>query len=180
LDLNQAGDVAGCGRFQWSYKNAEEIEPVLWRAADIQGLRQVAPPDTRCFVGALNNEQCYLSLVSSRGFGIPGRGSVVFAAEAEAYVGNCVTLDAYRGMGIYPCGLAELGARLQKEGRRWLYLFVERENLASIRGVEKAGFCRIAESSVFQWRGRSRQRWHVLTHAEDVELVRRWEIKPDS
>jgi len=176
LDLSEIQATANCRRFQWNYKNADDITPALWRAADIQNSEQLAPPGVRCFVGALNNEQCYLSLVAKAGFRIPGRVSVTFATGTEAYVGNCVTLDTYRGMGIYPCGLQELGSRLQTEGCRWLYLFVERENLASVRGVEKAGFRPIAECSVLQWRGLPRQRWRSLIKGKNAELIQSWGI----
>jgi hypothetical protein len=176
LDLNEVQPAAGCQRFQWSYKPAGEITPELWCAADIQGAEQVAPPGVRCFVAMLKHEQCYLSLVSGQGFSVPGRISVAFASEAEAYVGNCITLDPYRGLGVYPCGLTELGLRLQKEGCRWLYLFVERENLSSVRGVEKAGFLPVAACSVFRWRGRNRQRFEVFPRIKDAEAVYRWAI----
>ena len=160
----------------WDFRNPDEVEPALWRAADIEGSEQAVPRGVRCFTGSLGGQQCYLSLVSSSGFSVPGRIRVSFAGGAEAYVGNCVTLASHRGMGIYPRGLAELGLRLRDEGFHRLYLFVERDNLASIRGVEKAGFQPVAVCSVLRWLGRPMHRWKNLPGNPAAEMVRRWSV----
>jgi len=175
-DLSGTKDLVVCESFQWGYAEAADITPALWRKADIDGTTEQPPRGTRFFIGALDGKQCYLSQVSNDGFTIPGRASVIFTDAAEAYVGNCVTLDEYRGMGVYPRGLSELGSRLKQEGRRWLYLYVERENLSSIRGVQKAGFRAIARSSAIRWRGKSKQWWKVFPLESTTELIRRWKI----
>src|SRR5262249_38635670 len=96
--------------------------------------------------------------------------------DEEAYVGNCVTAPQYRGTGIYPAGLLALARALSAEGRRWLYLFVEDENLASIRGVEKAGMKPVARCSVYGVRGSARRRFRLLPGIPDADAIGRWEV----
>jgi ribosomal protein S18 acetylase RimI-like enzyme len=172
LDLNVVRPPAGCEDFEWKYRTPPDISPALWRAADIQGIE----PGVEYFVGQSSRGQCYLSVVKCQGFRIPGRVTATFGTDTEAYVGNCVTLEEFRGMGIYPRGLYELGLRLKTAGCRWVYLFVERENLTSIRGVEKAGFQPIAKCSVFHLKKLVRQSWRILPGVQQVEAVQKWRI----
>jgi RimJ/RimL family protein N-acetyltransferase len=152
--------------FPCRFQAAAEVAPPLLRAAEIDPVFLAAESarGTRCFTGSLHGDPCYFSLVSRFGFSIPGRASVVFRAEAalEAYVGTCITLPQYRGMGLYPSALAQLAGALGAEGCRRLYLYVERENLASIRGVQKAGFRPVASCSAFSLRRLRRARWRIL------------------
>ena len=53
-------------------------------------------------------------------------------------IGDCMTDDRYRGKGVYPSVLNYLGGRYAKE--RQVYVLVAPDNLASVRGIQKAGF----------------------------------------
>ena len=139
LDLDRIPSLSSCDQIDWRYINRAEVSRALISASEPQG-----SDDQRYFVGVLDGEQCYVSAVSDRGFRVPHRVSVTLPSANDAYVGDCFTLDTRRGRGIYPCGLAALGRSLRAEGKTRLYLFVERENLASIRSVLKAGFRPVA------------------------------------
>lgn len=168
LDTEEAKPSSGCGEFRWAYRPLSEVPEVLWKCSGLDR-KDVdrAASSTCCFIGTTSDgDPCYFSLVSKHGFRIPGRIIAEFHGSGDAYVGDCLTLAAYRGKGIYPCGLAELAIRLRAENRKWLYLYVERENLSSIQGVEKAGFRRVAIASAFRLRGRAVRKWRPCNPAE--------------
>jgi RimJ/RimL family protein N-acetyltransferase len=77
-------------------------------------------------------------------------------AAGEACIANCVTLPAFRGRGVYPALLQALLTRLRDEGYLRCYMYVEVENLASQRGVGKAGFRPVGRS----WRVRLFYHYH--------------------
>lgn len=60
-------------------------------------------------------------------------------------IGDCYTAAGYRGRGLYPQVLRHIANDLvsRKPGGR-VFVLVAPENTASIRGIEKAGFTRIA------------------------------------
>lgn len=57
-------------------------------------------------------------------------------------IGDCFTNDDYRGKGIYPAVLERIVSKHLKDSS--LYLLVSPQNIPSIRGIEKAGFSKIA------------------------------------
>ena len=180
LDLEANRALEGTPGFEWTFEDARTVETELWRVADINSSQQTEPVGSRCFVGKLNDRQCYLSLVSTTGFGIPQRVNVSFSGGSdgkEAYVGNCTTLETHRGMGIYPRGLAELGVELRAEGYAFLYLYVENENIASIRGVKKAGFYPVAKCSVSRWPGRVKHGWKILPTLTAEDTIHTWRVQ---
>jgi hypothetical protein len=64
-------------------------------------------------------------------------------------IGDCVTNDNYRGKGIYPHVIKYLGSRFSK-GRE-VYVLVAPDNIASIRGIEKAGYTFVARLRAFRF-----------------------------
>lgn len=60
--------------------------------------------------------------------------------ENEAWIHYCETAPEARGKGIYPAVLGEVVARLRKAGTTRCTIGTEASNLASRRGIEKAGF----------------------------------------
>jgi hypothetical protein len=163
LDLRSIPEVPHCSQFEWDFRERDAVEPSL--IPDSSTAHGRLPGAQRWFVGSCEGVGCYASAVSSNGFSVPDRITVTFTAAGAAYVGDCFTLEKYRGRGLYPCGLVELGRRLRSEGKTDLYLFVELDNLASIGSVEKAGFHAIAESSVWKVRQVSKRRWRFLPPA---------------
>jgi len=175
LELDRIEIPARCQKLDWEFRGVHEIAPELMHEGgyDLPGLERVLGPGGRCFIGSLDGVQCYLSLVSADGFAISERVRVGFANAPDAYVGNCVTLEKYRGQGVYPCGLLQLGSRLRAEGNRRLYLFVEEENLASIRSVAKVGFRAVAKCSGFKVGRLAKSRWRTLEKGIDTD----WDVK---
>jgi L-amino acid N-acyltransferase YncA len=65
-------------------------------------------------------------------------------AAGEAYVHYCETSPEARGRGFYPAALSRIAHDAQAEGIRALFIATEKDNHASRRGIEKAGFAEIA------------------------------------
>jgi len=63
----------------------------------------------------------------------------------SAYIWYCVTSPRFRGKALYPYTLSVINRYLQKGGIKKSVLAVEKDNEASLRGVEKAGFKIIGE-----------------------------------
>jgi len=63
------------------------------------------------------------------------------------YIGPCYTNPAYRGRGMYPYALSEICEFLRKNGKSRALINTKKANLASIRGITKAGFDFFAEAS---------------------------------
>ena len=55
-------------------------------------------------------------------------------------IGNCVTDNAYRGQSIYPKMIYRIATEQLKNGKNEVFIIVNADNTASIRGIEKAGF----------------------------------------
>lgn len=72
-----------------------------------------------------------------------------FLSKGEAVIGPCVTAEDHRGRGIYPSVLRHVR---QSGGYRAYYMFVNEQNIPSIKGIEKADFQRIG--TVKKRRGR--------------------------
>jgi RimJ/RimL family protein N-acetyltransferase len=64
----------------------------------------------------------------------------------EAYVHYCETSPEARGRGLYPAVLGHIAR--ERSDLAALYIACESENLASRRGIEKAGFAEIAHVTV--------------------------------
>ena len=157
MDLKRIPALAGCDTVDWEYQSRDE------GAADAPAdSPRFLSADVRSFVGKLNGVQCYSSIVSSEGFRIPDRVTVRFNGSSEGYVGDCITVDEHRGRGIYPCGLVQLARQLRADGKSALYLFVEQDNLASLRSVRKAGFIPVATCSVWYVGRFCRRRWRPV------------------
>ncbi len=60
--------------------------------------------------------------------------------QLDAVVYDVMTFEAWRGMGIYPLALRSLSGMLAEENVHHLWIYAERENIASLRGIEKADF----------------------------------------
>ncbi len=64
-------------------------------------------------------------------------------ARGTPIICNCVTLPAHRGQGLYPRLLQASCQRLAMQGYSRAIITCAPDNLASIRGIEKAGFRRV-------------------------------------
>ncbi len=59
--------------------------------------------------------------------------------DSEVEIVNCFTLSKYRGLGIYPYMIQFLSNLLFQNGIEHIYMLAEHKNLASQRGIKKAG-----------------------------------------
>jgi hypothetical protein len=74
---------------------------------------------------------------------IRGRGPVI---------GNCFTSEQYRGQSIYPTVLNYIAKDVLLENKvNQLFIIVNKDNIPSINGIEKAGFERNAKIRAKRW-----------------------------
>ncbi len=64
-----------------------------------------------------------------------------FMTKNEIYIGSCCTLPEERGKGFYPYLLVKIQEDYPEND---FCMFVDEGNEASMRGVEKAGFSKVA------------------------------------
>lgn len=62
-------------------------------------------------------------------------------------IGNCFTVPAMRGRGLYPAMLRTVCRHLARMGHDRVFISCAPDNRASIRGIERAGFRRIKDIS---------------------------------
>lgn len=55
-------------------------------------------------------------------------------------IGNCVTGEDYRGQSVYPKMIHRIAVGQLQEGKKEVFIIVNPDNTASVRGIEKAGF----------------------------------------
>jgi len=60
--------------------------------------------------------------------------------EGECEIKFCLTFPEFRGKGIYPAALHTIQRYLRERGCTRCFICVKADNIASIRGIEKAGF----------------------------------------
>lgn len=74
---------------------------------------------------------------------------------SEAYIWDCATLPAFRGRGLYPALLGAIARELVGEGVARVWIAARADNAASLRGLEKAGYRRVADIRYVRlWRWR--------------------------
>jgi CelD/BcsL family acetyltransferase involved in cellulose biosynthesis/RimJ/RimL family protein N-acetyltransferase len=86
---------------------------------------------------------------------LPRRGAVIY---------DCWTPPAMRGRGVYPRVLRELAARAPCDD---VWIYCHRTNVASARGILRAGFRPSHRMGVERWRGHARRTWLVEVDAGD-------------
>jgi GNAT superfamily N-acetyltransferase len=113
--------------------------------AQAMGFDDPAPVLQRLNLG----RHCYLARVEGRivayGWisfdeeGIGELGLIIRLGEGEAYIWDCATLPAYRGLRLYPALLAYMLGELQHAGILRVWIGTDADNLPSQRGVALAG-----------------------------------------
>jgi GNAT superfamily N-acetyltransferase len=94
----------------------------------------------RCYVAHLDGESVGYGWVADAGAAI-GELDLAFRLDAgDRYLWDFVTLPAWRGRGLYPHLLQEI-LRAEDGGRFWI--INAPENVASARGIAKAGFAEV-------------------------------------
>lgn len=88
------------------------------------------------FIFKKNGEIGHISWIYYKG--VPNR--LIKLSENEAEIKYSLTLEPYRGMGLYPMTLVESQKYLKGKGFKRVFICVDKDNIPSIRGIEKAGF----------------------------------------
>ena len=70
-----------------------------------------------------------------------------FLDKDDYEIGPCITNEQYRGNGIYPQILNYIVHSHGNKNTKF-YMFVAKDNIPSIHGIEKAGFIRCGEANV--------------------------------
>ena len=102
--------------------------------------------------------RCYAAWVGDK---LAGYGWVSFDEEyvgelnlrvkllaGEAYIWDCFTAPIYRQQGIYSALLAHILRQLQRDGLRRAWIGADLDNVASQRGIARAGFQPVADMVV--------------------------------
>lgn len=98
---------------------------------------------SRCFVvvDERSGRPCHIQWLTERGYGdaIRRTGALPDLAADEAMLENAFTPIDYRGFGIMAAAVHLIAERAADLRKRHLLAFVDADNLASRRGVERAG-----------------------------------------
>lgn len=66
-------------------------------------------------------------------------------------IGDCVTVKSHRGQSIYPFVINGIAKEIIENENKPVFIIVDRENLSSIKGIEKAGFSKLAAIVAKRW-----------------------------
>ena len=132
------GDVPSLFSADAAGNDPSERLEVAWRLAFIdKGARSgFVAVDTR------NETPCYVQwLFGSRDNGFIAKlGGFPPLAAHEALLENAYTPPAYRGLGIMSAAMALIAERAAAFGARHVLTFVGVDNIASLKGCQRAGF----------------------------------------
>jgi RimJ/RimL family protein N-acetyltransferase len=105
-----------------------------------EGLRRLERGD-ECFTVSIDGRLAHYSWVQQTGsHEISDAGLFVPVKEREFWIFNCRTADWARGRGIYPAVLARIVRERLAGGSRTAWIYTSEDNLASQRGILRAGF----------------------------------------
>jgi GNAT superfamily N-acetyltransferase len=107
----------------------------------------------RAYVALIDGESAAWGWVATRSAEIGELNTAFVISAGERYLWNFVTLEAYRGRGIYPRLLEAIINAESAEAERFWIAYAP-ENRASGAGILRAGFVALAELS-FAKRGRA-------------------------
>ncbi|MDH3604590.1 MAG: GNAT family N-acetyltransferase [Candidatus Tectomicrobia bacterium] len=90
----------------------------------------------------------------------------------EVYLYDAFTFEEHRGRNLYPALMYRILEHSREAGRRRALIFVMSDNIASIRGVQKAGFVEFQRVTYSTLLGFGRYTYQPrLSEAEGVDLI---------
>ena len=99
-------------------------------------------------------------------------GSSINPRADEIYLYDAFTFAEYRGQNLYPAVMHRILAHSREAGLRRALIFVMSDNVASIRGVRKAGFREFQRVTYYNFVGFVRYAYRPhLSHAAGVDLL---------
>jgi ribosomal protein S18 acetylase RimI-like enzyme len=109
----------------------------------------------RCYAAWVEGTLAAYGWVTYDEEGIGELGLRLRLAPGEAYIWDCATLPAYRGQRLYPALLVYISNELRAEGVRQALIGADSDNLASQKGMLRAGFQAVADILMLPTRRRS-------------------------
>ena len=95
----------------------------------------------KVFIGRLDDEPAHYAWVSLKDEMHLSEIGKAFRLEAGAgFVYDCYTAESFRGRGIYTAVLRQLVEHLKRAAVEQVFIHCDRENVASRKGIESAGF----------------------------------------
>jgi len=110
----------------------------------------------QAYLGYLDGDPVHISWV----FYPTDRNKYFPLEPAEAMIGPCLTYPWARGRGIYPAAIRRITSELAAQGINRVYMVVEENNVASIKGVMKAGLEHTGDVIITGLAGKTRTRLH--------------------
>jgi hypothetical protein len=99
----------------------------------------------RCYIGNVEGVLATYGWVTFDEEGIGELHLRMRMAPGDAYIWNCATLPAYRGLRLYPALLGYMVNELRAEGLQRIWIGADADNLPSQKGMVLAGFQPIAD-----------------------------------
>lgn len=117
-----------------------ERDDVRWRLR--AAAHGVLP--SRCFVlvDEVSGRPCHIQWLTGPGYGdaIRRTGALPVLAADEAMLENAYTPASFRGLGVMAAAVHLIAERARALGKRRLVAFVDADNAASLKAVQRAGF----------------------------------------
>jgi hypothetical protein len=93
-----------------------------------------------CYTGTVEGELATFGWVTFDEESIGELRLRIRLAPGEAYIWDCVTLAAYRGLLLYPALLCHMITDLRSEGLKRIWIGADADNLPSQKGIVLCGF----------------------------------------
>lgn len=98
-----------------------------------------------CYIGRSEGQPVTYGWITFDEDVIGELGLRVRLLPGEAYIWDCATLPAYRGLYLYPALLAWMQRELQDTGFQRIWIGMDADNLPSQAGVARAGFAHVID-----------------------------------
>lgn len=131
-------------------KNLEGSAPRDYNEADLNQARsrRIAQGDI-IFVGYVNDQISTYVAINLKEKTFSGRHKL-FLGKNKAFISMVLTIPSMRGFGLNPALVTFALTRLQSNGVTSVFTDVNRENIPSIRSIQKAGFQIIGSYNAFR------------------------------
>lgn len=107
--------------------------------------KSILSKDKTCYFIKDSNRIVHKSYLFSKVFllkSIKKRGPVI---------GDCSTVESHRGQSIYPYVINSIAKDLFNNESEAVFIIVDKNNISSIKGIEKAGFSKLASIVAKRW-----------------------------
>src|SRR5215831_11774899 len=144
LNLNEPSLDGPAPRVTATFQRAgPEVVPSLAQAMGLEDLAEVLQrfaAGKRCYIGNVEGVLATYGWVTFDEEWIGELHLRIRLAAGEAYIWDCATLPAYRGLRLYPSLLGFMVNELRAEGLQRIWIGADADNLPSQKGMVLAGF----------------------------------------